>query len=141
MQCDMLNTKEVIAGGKTARDLDIDGLQAAGRPGEAGAGDGGVLLVDLEPDGTVAVERLSRLSRGGLGHVELQGARVLDAAVDAESHGVAGVDVLGPGAIGAGRQLVAADLLVAHILHGAVRIVVRCLADEGPVCLGHTVVY
>lgn len=58
-----------------------------------------MLLVDLEPDGAITGEGLRRLTTRGLGHVELHGTRVLDATVDAETHCVACVDILGLGPV------------------------------------------
>lgn len=130
----MLHPQQVVPVRNARRNLDADAGQAAAGPGD-GTPERGAVLVDLEPDVPVAVERLGRRAAGRLCHVELQGARVLDARVDAEPDRVAGLDGRGGGVLAPGRQLIAAELGRRHVLDGAVAFEVGGLADVGPVRL------
>jgi hypothetical protein len=111
MQRNVLDPQKILAArqrlGQRERHLR---LSAAGKRHLA-TRKGSTLRVDLEPDGTGAVEGGGGLARGDFGHVELEGARVRDGGYGREADGVTGVDGGGLGCRGTGRELVAADLL------------------------------
>lgn len=67
------------------------------------------ILVNLEPDRSLAVKGGSRLSRGNLGHVKVQGAGVADGGVDGKS-------VVGSGGHGQslGRSRARVELVAGH---------------------------
>ena len=101
------------------------------RPGELGA-EGGLLVVHLEPHGTVAVPRLDVLSIGDAGQVELHGARVVDVGVGGVFHRGAGRD--GQNILSRGRaRLEAANLSRVDIANKAVVLPVVGPADVLPV--------
>ncbi len=100
-----------------------------------------MLLIDLKPDSTVAVEGLGRGAGWGLGHVELQRTRMLDTTVDTEANSITSIDVLCPGTVGTGLQFVASNLTIGYVLDGAVGVVVGCLPDKRPVSLRNAIVY
>ena len=100
-------------------------------PGDAAAGDNGLLLEDLEPDLAASVPVGGGLAGGNLGEVELHRAGVADVGVQGEADGVAGVDLAGLNAL-AGVALVAADRIAVDVLDRAVGLVVGRLADVLP---------
>jgi hypothetical protein len=126
VESDLLSANEVLARGHAPRDGERDsGLAGAGgREGEltitslAGRG----LLEDLEPG--LALAGIDRVGLGGLGHVDVDGARVVHGLSSTDSHGRAGGD---SGSLGLawGRvivELVAADGLVLDVGDGAVAV-------------------
>lgn len=90
------------------------------------------ILVDLEPDRTLAVKVGRRLAGGHLRHVEVQRTGVADVGVDGEGVVGAGGDGQGLGSALAGVQLVAGHGLRGHVLHGAVGVTVFRRADVLP---------
>ena len=129
----MLDAQQVVPVGQALGDLDVDLLLAGRGPSDLATGERGPVLVDLEPDVAGAVEGLGRGAAGRLGHVELQGPRVAQVRVDAEPDRVARLDRLGPRALRPAARRVAPQLRVVDVLHGAVRVLVGRLPDEGPV--------
>jgi hypothetical protein len=89
------------------------------------------LLINLEPNIAAAIPRGRCLALGHLGEVELQRARVRDAALCRETNGVAGLDLVGLGAR-ARRELVAADGVRVDVGDRAIGLVVCRLADVLP---------
>lgn len=136
----MLGPQQIVPVRQTPGDLDADLLLAGRGPRDLPAGEAGPVLVDFEPDVAGPVKGLGRSAREGLGHVELQGARVADVAVDAEPDRVARLDGFRARALRPGARRVAAQLRVVDVLHGAVRVLVGRLAHKGPVGLGLAVV-
>ena len=116
-----------------------------GRRTAAGPGDGACaqagrpVLVDLEPDGALAVESGGGLARGDLGQVEVERAGVLDGGVDREGDGAAGFGRDDLGRAGANIALVAGHGRRGDVLDGTVGLVVRGDADGFPVGGEHTV--
>lgn len=102
------------------------------RPRELAVGNLGTLAEDLEPDLALALEVGGTGSRGSLGHVELEGARVGDVGVDGEAQVVAGLDGQSLGRRVGGVD-VAADVVRRDVGHGAVGVVVGSHANILPV--------
>lgn len=104
----------------------------------SGAEAGRAVLVDLEPDGALAVEGSSRLAGGGLGHVEVERAGVTDAGHEGEVG--AGLDVKDLGGGNTGVALVAGHGLRVDIGDGAVGVVVLGDADVLPLARDNSIV-
>lgn len=137
MQADVLEADEVLAVGDAPGDGHGDAGLAVVGPRDGGARDGGPVAVDLEPDRAGRVEAGG--GGGGLGHVDVDGARVVDVGRDAEGDGAAGGDGEGLRGGGAGGELVAAHGGRVDVLDGAVGVVVGRAAGELPVGAGDAV--
>lgn len=91
------------------------------------------LLVHLEPDGTLPIPPVGRLSRRNLGHVPAQGPDMEDVWCGAKRDLPSRLDVHGLGPTH-GSGLVAPDRITVHISDGAVGLKVGRLAYVLPVC-------
>lgn len=134
VQSDVLHAEEVLAVLDAAGNGDRYGLLAIAGPLEvAGAKTSRTVLVDLEPDRTLAVESRGSLASGDLSQIELERSRVADVAVDIEGEGTTGRDGDSLGCTTAGRLLVAGHGLRVDVLNGAVRVLVLGGANRRPV--------
>lgn len=131
VQADVLGPEQVLPVGQALGEGDADALGPLGGPAHPPRGDVGHVLVDLAPDlGRAWLPGRDGLAGGDLCDVEGHGARVGDGGLGVVGHGLAGGHVHYAGGV---LHLVAADVGGLDVGHGAVALVVLCLANDLPV--------
>jgi hypothetical protein len=131
VESNVLEADEIFSVRNAARDGHGEAGRVVGGPADARARNTGTFLVNLEPNGTLAVEGSSRA--GCLGKVDVDWARVGKGRVGIKRQARPSRNGQCLGRRGAGAQLVACHLRRGEVGHRAVRVMVLGAARVLPV--------